>query len=88
MDPVGIDASKNRTPGALAADVGIARQRLADARSRLDVAVAALPDVGGDEAMATPALLSLLLGAMTAKERLEELEDLLMTIASTGPIRG
>jgi len=41
------------------------------------VALAALPDVDGDEAMATPALLLLLLGAVKAKEHLSTLEALL-----------
>lgn len=78
---------RNQTAGEkpdAAADVGVARKRLEDARSRLDVAVAALPDAGGDERMATPALLSLLLGAVTAKQRLRDLEALAATAATAG----
>jgi len=52
--------------------VGAARRMLVNARSRLDSAVAGLPD--GDEAMASPELLLLLDGAVRAKERLSELE--------------
>jgi hypothetical protein len=91
MDPVGIDGLRNQTEGEkrdVAADVGVARKRLEDARSRLDVAVAALPDAGGDERMATPALLTLLLGAVTAKQRLKDLEALLAATASTAGILG
>ena len=75
MDPVGIGTLASRTTLAqLAADVGIARRTLYDARARLDAAVAGLPDVDGDEAMATPDLLVLLVGAVRAKARLDELE--------------
>jgi hypothetical protein len=72
MDPAGFDGRRN-----LVADVDVARQTLLDARSRLDLALAALPEIDGDEAMATPALLLLLVGAVKAKERLGRLEDLL-----------
>jgi hypothetical protein len=49
---------------------------LDDARSALDSAVADLPDIDGDEAMATPALLLLLFGVVRAKEQLTTLEAL------------
>ena len=52
----------------------MARETLHNARSALDSAVAALPDIDGDEAMATPSLLLLLFGAVRAKEQLSDLE--------------
>jgi hypothetical protein len=55
-------------------EVAVAREALRNARSALDSAVAALPDVDGDEAMATPTLLLLLFGAVKAKEHLSDLE--------------
>ena len=58
----------------MAAEVAVARETLRDARSALDTAVAALPDVDGDEAMATPTLLLLLFGAVRAKKHLSDLE--------------
>ena len=58
MDPDGIDYLNRTGDGRdVAAEVTVARKTLATARSLLDRAVAALPDVDGDEAMATPALL-------------------------------
>ena len=61
----------------VAAEMTVARKRLRDARSALDLAVGALPQVEGEETMATPALLLLLVGAVRAKERVERLEALL-----------
>jgi hypothetical protein len=58
-----------------AADVATARHKLTSARSRLDSAVANLPDIDGDDAMATPELLLLLVDAVRAKERLDLLQD-------------
>jgi hypothetical protein len=58
----------------MAAEVAVARETLQNARSALDSAVAALPDIDGDEAMATPSLLLLLFGAVRAKEQLSDLE--------------
>ena len=58
-------------------DLTRARKRLLDARSALDLAVGALPDVAGEETMATPALLVLLVGAVRAKEHLDKVEALL-----------
>jgi len=66
----------NGTGRDFTSEVTSARMTLEQARSALDHAVAALPDVDGDEAMAPPALLVLLFGAMSAKERLGKLEAL------------
>jgi hypothetical protein len=75
MDSGGIDPPNPSGPRRnVAAELALARETLRSARSALDVAVAALPNVDGDEAMATPTLLSLLLGAVRAKERLGQLE--------------
>jgi hypothetical protein len=75
MDPGGIDLLNRSGRGRdVAAEVAVAREKLRNARSALDSAVAALPDVNGDEAMATPTLLLLLFGAVRAKEHLSELE--------------
>jgi hypothetical protein len=78
MDPGGMDLPNRSGPRRdVAAEVATARETLRNARSALDLAVAALPEVDGDEAMATPALLLLLFGAVKAKEHLSELEMLL-----------
>jgi len=75
MDPGRIDPpSPSGRRRDMAAEVAVARQTLRTARSALDSAVAALPDVDGDEAMATPTLLLLLFGAVRAKEQLRDLE--------------
>jgi hypothetical protein len=75
MDPGAIDPlNQNRPVPDVAAEVTLARETLHSARSALDLAVAALPDVDGDEAMATPTLLLLLFGAVRAKETLDKLE--------------
>ena len=75
MDPGGIDPPNRSGPRLdVAAEVAVARETLWNARSALDSAVAALPDVDGDEAMATPTLLLLLFGAVRAKEHLSDLE--------------
>jgi hypothetical protein len=76
LDPDAIDPLNHTGRGRIAADVTLARQTLDTARSALDRAVAALPDVAGDEAMATPAVLLLLLGVVKAKEHLSRLEAL------------
>lgn len=54
--------------------IAVARQSLQDARDRLDDATGALPDRDGDDTMASPALLGLLLHAVVAKRRLTALE--------------
>ena len=75
MDPGGIAPTSRSGPRRnVAAEVAAARETLQSARSALDSAVAALPDVDGDEAMATPTLLLLLFGAVRAKEHLSDLE--------------
>jgi hypothetical protein len=56
------------------ARVVAARGVLQTARDNLDQAVAALPDGGADNAMATPALLGLLLRVVEARRRLDGLE--------------
>ena len=56
------------------ARIAVARQCLQDARDRLDDATGALPDRDGDDTMASPALLGLLLHAVAAKRRLTDLE--------------
>jgi len=58
----------------LAADVGVARLKLAQARTQLDLAVAELPASSGDEEMATPELMSVLFDVVSAKEGLDRLE--------------
>jgi hypothetical protein len=68
MDPDKCDAD---------AKVTLARTRLQNARSALDVAVGAMPEVVGEETMAPPSLLLLLIGAVRAKEHLDKLEALL-----------
>jgi len=75
MDPRWIDSPSRSGPRRdVAAEVAVARETLQSARSALDSAVAALPDIDGDEAMATPSLLLLLFGAVRAKEELSDLE--------------
>jgi len=54
--------------------IAVARQSLQDARDRLDDATGALPDRDGDDTMASPELLGLLLHAVAAKRRLTDLE--------------
>ena len=58
----------------LAADVGVARLKLAEARTQLDLAVADLPASTGDEEMATPELMSVLFDVLSAKAGLDRLE--------------
>jgi hypothetical protein len=77
MEPSGIDPLiRTGADRDVAAEVTSARKTLDRARSALDRAVAALPEVDGDEAMATPSLLLLLFGAVRAKEQLSQLEAL------------
>jgi hypothetical protein len=61
-------------PNDLAADVVAARQALSSARADLDQAVAAAPEIDGEEALASPGLLALLLRAVSAKNHLDHLE--------------
>jgi hypothetical protein len=77
MGPDAIDPlSQNGARRDVVAEVTLAREALDKARSLLDRAVAALPDIDGDEAMATPSLLLLLFGVVRAKEHLGKLEAL------------
>jgi hypothetical protein len=57
--------------------VTMARGILQTARENLDEVVAGLPDGGADNAMATPAVLALLLRVVEARRRLDGLELLL-----------
>jgi hypothetical protein len=57
-----------------AADVVAARRALSIARADLDEAVAARPEIDGEEAFASPGLLALLLRAVSAKNHLDHLE--------------
>ena len=57
-----------------AADVVAARRALSSARADLDEAVAAVPELDGDAAIASPGLLPLLLRAVSAKNHLDHLE--------------
>ena len=85
MDPGTIDSPSRSGPMRhMTAEVAAARETLRSARSALDSAVAALPDVAGDEVMATPTLLLLLCGAVRAKDHLCELEtQLASTLAES-----
>ena len=67
----------------LAAKVTVARGILRAARDSLDEAVATLPDGDADNALATPALLGLLLRVVEARRRLDGLELLLADINPT-----
>ena len=67
----------------LAAKVTAARGILQAARDSLDEAVATLPDGNADNAMATPALLGLLIRVVEARRRLDGFELLLADIAPT-----
>ena len=66
-----------------AADVVAARRELSLARADLDEAVAAVPETDGEDALASPGLLTLLLRAVSAKNRLHHLE--LSAAFETGP---
>jgi hypothetical protein len=59
------------------AEVATARGILQAARDELDETVAALPRDGADTAMATPALMVMLLRVVEARHRLDGLERLL-----------
>jgi len=56
-----------------AVDVVAARQALSIARDDLDEAVAAVTESDGEEVIASPGLLALLLRAVTAKNHLDDL---------------
>jgi hypothetical protein len=59
------------------ARVAVARRSLQRARDHLDDAMSTLPDREGDNTMATPALLALLLNAVAARRHLSDLEAVL-----------
>ena len=59
------------------ARVDVARRSLQRARDHLDDAMGTLPDREGDNTMATPALLALLLNAVAARRHLADLEAVL-----------
>lgn len=59
------------------ARVAVARKSLQRARDHLDDAMSTLPDRQGDNTMATPALLGLLLHAVAARRHLADLETAL-----------
>jgi hypothetical protein len=65
-----------------AADVVAARRALSSARADLDEAVAAVPEIDGEEALASPGLLALLLRAVSAKNHLD---DMLSAAVETVP---
>jgi hypothetical protein len=70
-------------PNDPAADVVAARRALSIARADLDEAMAAVPESDGEEALASPGLLALLLRAVSAKNHLDHLE--LSTTVERGP---
>jgi hypothetical protein len=55
--------------------VDVACRSLAEAREDLDDAVGSLPDLDGDDMMASPRLLALLLRVVTARRHLNGLES-------------
>ena len=59
------------------ARVAVARKSLQRARDHLDNAMSTLPEREGDNTMATPALLALLLHAVAARRHLADLETAL-----------
>jgi hypothetical protein len=63
------------TPGASpVTDIATARQTLQSARRDLDDAVGLLPGLEGDDTMASPNLIALLLRTVVARRNLESLE--------------
>jgi len=73
-----LDASMTAaTSGLTEARVAVARRSLERARSHLDDAMGTLALREGDDTMATPALLALLLNAVAARRHLADLEAVL-----------
>jgi hypothetical protein len=64
------------------ADLVAARRALSLARADLDEAVAAAPEIDGEETIAPPGLLALLLRAVSAKNHLD---DVLSATVETPP---
>jgi hypothetical protein len=65
------------------ADLDAARRALSRARADLDEAVAAVPDMEREAAIASPGLLALLLRAVSAKNHLDHL--VLSTTSDVSP---
>jgi hypothetical protein len=61
----------------LTLQVSEARKLLGSARDRLDAAMAAIPGADQDAVMATPGLLSLLIGAVRARREVARLEAMI-----------
>ncbi len=72
------------TDGSVAATVAVARKSLDNACADLDDAVQALPDLPGDNVMANPDLVALLLRVVVARRHLSGLELHLRSGESTG----
>ena len=62
------------TDGSVAATVAVARRSLDSACDDLDDAVRAFPEVPGDDVMANPGLVALLLRVVVARRHLSGLE--------------
>jgi hypothetical protein len=60
--------------GGVAGTVAVARKSLDNACDALDEAVRAIPDVPGDDVMANPGLVALLLRVVVARRHLSGLE--------------
>jgi hypothetical protein len=73
------------TDGSVAATVAVARKLLDNACDDLDEAVQAFPDVPGDDVMASPGLVALLLRVVVARRHLSGLE-LSLGAESTGRV--
>jgi hypothetical protein len=67
------------------ARVAVARKSLQRARDHLDDAMSTLPERAGDNTMATPALLALLLHAVAARRHLADLETALADEVGLAP---
>jgi len=65
-------------PDDLDGDLAAARRALSTARDELDNAVAAVPEIDGQETIASPLLMALLLRAVKAKNHLDD-------VLSSGP---
>jgi len=73
------------TNGSVAATVAVARKSLDSACDDLDDAVRAFPDVPGDNVMANPGLVALLLRVVAARRHLNDL-DLSLRAESMGRV--
>lgn len=59
-------------PDDLDGDLAAARRALSAARAELDNAVAAVPEIDGEETIASPRLMALLFRAVKAKNHLDD----------------